>query len=331
MVHRNLKIGIVGCGALGSYYGACLVRAGHEVHFLLRTDYATVHRSGVLIRSFAGDFRVFPKCAWQPEEIGPCDLVVIGLKTTANREFSRLLPPLIGPTTLLLTLQNGLGNEEQLTSVASPEQIFGGLCFVCLNRVQPGVIHHIDHGNIVLGAFVSHAGGSARQLASYFEVAGVPCAVTDNLAQAHWEKLVWNIPFNGLGVAGSAGYEAVVGRQSQVGPSLRGCLTTDLLLQDPRWLALVRELMQEVIRAAQALGFALPDQLADEMIQRTGSMGPYKASTLIDYERRQPLEIESLFREPWRRARRAGVPTPRLAALCRLLEKMDPGRQAIGD
>src|SRR5437868_434432 len=102
-----MKIAVVGCGALGSYYGAKLCRAGHEVHFLLRSDYDVVRRHGVRVLSPEGDFHVQPKCARTPEEIGIVDLVLIGLKTTANDSFPKLLPPLIGEKTAVLTLQNG--------------------------------------------------------------------------------------------------------------------------------------------------------------------------------------------------------------------------------
>src|ERR1041384_8420781 len=100
-----MKIAVVGCGAVGSFYGAKLAQAGEELYFLLRTDYETVRRHGVRIRSPQGDFHVRPKCALRAEEIGNCDLVLIGLKTTANDQFSRLLPPLVGPQTAVLTLQ----------------------------------------------------------------------------------------------------------------------------------------------------------------------------------------------------------------------------------
>lgn len=319
---RRLKVAVVGCGAVGSFYGAKLARAGHEVHFLLRSDYEAVRRKGVLIRSPQGDFRVLPKPARRPEEIGPSDLVLIGLKTTANGEFGRLLPPLARKGTALLTLQNGLGNEEQLARLFPAEAILGGLCFVCLNRLEPGVIHHIDHGQIILGEFLRYPEPRTHDLAGAFRHAGVPCAVTDNLAQAHWEKLTWNIPFNGLGVAGAAGFDAVVGGELPSGRALGKCLTTDQLLADSRWARLVVELIQEVAAAARALGFQVPDGIADQQIERTRTMGPYKASTLLDFERGQPLELESLFLEPLRQAQRAGVAVPRLASLGRVLQQL---------
>ena len=319
-----LKTAVVGCGALGSYYGAWLCRAGQEVHFLLRSDFEAVRQRGVEIRSAAGDFRVHPMCARAPEEIGCCDLVLIGLKTTANHQFVRLLPSLIGPRTAILTLQNGLGNERQLAILFGPEKILGGLCFVCLNRLEPGVIQHVAHGKIVLGEFQGGPQPRTHELASLIRHAGVPCDVTDNLARTHWEKLVWNIPFNGLGVAGAAGYAAVRSGTVPANAAPGLCLTTDILLSDPLWEQLVRELMAEVIHTARALGLDISDEFAGEQIARTRTMGAYRASTLIDVARRQPLELESLFLEPLRQARQAGVPTPRLDALCAVLQQLNP-------
>jgi len=82
--------------------------------------------------------------------------------------------------------------------------------------------------------------------------------------------------------------------------------------------------MLEVIAAANALGLKIPETLADKQIERTRNMGAYKASTLIDFERRQPLELDSMFLEPLRQAKKAGVPAPRLSALCRVLTALDP-------
>ncbi|MGD0348784.1 MAG: 2-dehydropantoate 2-reductase [Verrucomicrobiota bacterium] len=320
-----MKIAVVGCGAVGSYYGARLCRAGQDVHFLLRSDYDVVRQRGVTIRSIEGDFQVQPRCARKPEKIGKCDVVLIALKTTANDQFPKLLPLLVGPHTAVVTLQNGLGNTERLARLFPPEQILSGLCFVCLNRLEPGVIRHMDYGLIELGEFQRPAGPRTQKLAAMFRDAGVPCEVTDNLAQAQWEKLVWNIPFNGLGVAGTAGYEALVNPQLPIAnhQSVGTVLTTDKLLADPRWEKLVRELMMEVIHTARAVGHEIPDSIAADRIARTRTMGAYKASTLLDFERRQPLELESMFLEPLRRAQSAGVPVPRLAALCEVLRQLE--------
>ena len=326
----HVKIAVVGCVAVGSYYGAKLARAGHEVHFLLRTDYETVRRQGVLIHSPPGDFQVRPRCAQSSGEIGVAELVLIGLKSTANERFAELLPPLVGPATAVLTLQNGLGNEEQLARLFPAAQVIGGLCFVCLNRIAPGVIRHLGYGQVVLGENQRPPDRRTYDLAASFREAAVACTVTENLARAHWEKLVWNIPFNGLGVASAAGFDAFVRPSGDSGPSALEphpstpgeCLTTDKLLADGRWARLVRELMLEVIAAARTLGYDVPEAFADQQIENTRTMGAYRASTLIDFERGQPLELQSLFLEPLRQATRAGVAMPRLATLCGVLENL---------
>lgn len=318
-----MKVAIVGCGAVGSFYGARLARTGAEVHFLLRSDYEAVVRDGVRIRSVDGDFTVRPRCARRPEEIGPSDLVAIALKTTANAVFPELLPPLVGPETRILTLQNGLGNEEALAELFPPEQIFGGLCFVCLNRTAPGVIRHLAHGHIVLGAFQRPPDAAAREIAALFEQAGIRVRVAENLERAHWEKLIWNIPFNGVGVAGMVGLDNLrAGRTPEQLPHDR-CLPTDVLLADPGWEGLVRDLMAEVIRAARALGHPVPFELAEVNLERTRIMGDYRASTLLDFEAGRALELEGLFLTPRRIAHRAGVDTPALDALCAVLTELD--------
>jgi 2-dehydropantoate 2-reductase len=323
-----MKIAVVGCGAVGSYYGARLCRAGQDVRFLLRSDYEVVRQKGVAVRSVAGDFHVWPGCARTPEEIGVSDVVLIALKTTANDQFPKLLPPLVGPHTAVVTLQNGLGNTERLARFFPPQQVLGGLCFVCLNRLEPGVVLHSDYGLIVLGEYQRPSGPRTRILEAMFRDAGVPCEVTDNLARAQWEKLVWNIPFNGLGVAGVAGYEALTNPSCHMSHVTchSAVLTTDKLLADPRWEKLVRELMMEVIRAARALGHEIPDSVAADRIARTRTMGAYKASTLLDFERHQPLELESMFLEPLRQAQSVGVPAPRLTRLCEVLRELDSSR-----
>ncbi|MEO7298174.1 MAG: 2-dehydropantoate 2-reductase [Verrucomicrobiota bacterium] len=318
-----MKIGVVGAGALGSYYGAKLHRDGQEVQLLLRSDYEVVRRKGLRIISDEGNFHTQPRCARTPEEIGGCDLVLVGLKTTANHQFAKLISPLVGEKTAILTLQNGLGNEAQLAELFGAEKILGGRCFVCLNRIEPGIVQHTAHGKIVMGEFRGWPEPRTHDIATMFRHAGIPCRVTENLEQAHWEKLVWNIPFNGLGVAGAAGYDAVIeGKLS--GKKISAGLTTNILLGEERWKNLVRELMEEVITTAQALGLKVKNSAADQQIARTQEMGVYKASTVVDFERGEPLELEAIFLEPLRQAQRMRVKTPRLEKLCAVLKDLNP-------
>ena len=324
------KIAIVGCGAVGSFYGAKLCQAGRDVHFLLRSDYEVVRENGVQIQSLNGDFHIRPVAAQSPGEIGPCDLVIVALKSTANHCLGELLTPLVGKHTALLTLQNGLGNEAVLAELFPAQPVFGGMCFVCLNRTEPGVIHHIAHGKIVLG----RRGGSPDELtaaiAELIRSTGIPVDVSPDLEKAHWEKLVWNIPFNGLGVAGAAGLDATLAGQLKTDQPIGPCLATDALLDNGPWEQLVTELMDEVIASGCALGHDLSPGLGEHQRNRTRVMKAYLSSTLIDFERGLPLELDALFRLPLGRAQAAGVETPRLAALCDLLTELDDRRKDSG-
>lgn len=321
-MRSSFKIAVVGPGAVGSYYGGKLAHAGYAVHFLLRSDYDHVRRHGVRIESPEGDLSVRPKVARQPGEIGVCDVVLVALKTTANSLFPELLQPLVGKQTAILTLQNGLGNEEALARIFPVEQILGGLCFVCLNRIAPGVIHHLAHGKIELGEYLRYPEPRTHDIGGALRHAGIPCAVRDNLEQAHWEKLVWNIPFNGLSTASAAGSEAFDDPPVEV--LRRGaCLTTEQLLADNRWLALVEGLMREVLAAARALGFAIPDALAEKQLANTRIMSAYRPSTMIDFEAGRPIELEALFLEPLRRAQAVGVRTPILERLVEVLHTLE--------
>jgi 2-dehydropantoate 2-reductase len=318
-----MKIAVVGCGAVGSFYGAKLFKAGYNVNFLLRSDYEAVKQNGIFIHSVDGDFQIRPPVANKPDQIGSSDLVLIGLKTTANSHFKELLEPLVTEHTLIVTLQNGLGNEEQLAAIFGEENILGGLCFVCLNRIAPGVIKHIAHGRIVLGEFKRKPQKRTYEIAEMFEKSGIKCEIAENLEKAHWEKLVWNIPFNGLGVAGVAGYEAVETGVFNPQRGLGSVLTTDIILADPRWEKILRELMREVIAIANAKGLDVSPDIEDEFVNRTRLMGAYKASTLLDFELGRPLELESLYLEPLRQAEAAGVNVPRLKSLCNILIELD--------
>src|SRR4029077_12843081 len=129
---------------------------------------------------------------------GPCDLVMIALKATNNEALLQLIPPLLHPRTILLTLQNGLGNEDFLARHFGANRVMGGLCFICLNRISPGLIEHLDYGHLNLGELTGVAKERTHNLAREVSQGGVECRVVDNLMEERWRKLVWNIPFNGL-------------------------------------------------------------------------------------------------------------------------------------
>ena len=298
------KIGIVGAGALGCYYGARLAKAGNRVEFLMRSDLAAVRAAGLRIRSPEEEFVLREvSAAASPAEIGPCDLVIVALKTTANGALETLIAPLLHERTAILTLQNGLGSDEELARLFGAERVLGGLCFICVNRIAPGEIVCLQPGSLSMAEFGRPASERLRAIAALFSAAGVRCQAGDDLAALRWKKLVWNVPFNGLSIAA-------------------GGMTTDKILEDGGLEAEVRALMAEVIEAAGRLGYAIPREFIDQQVAHTRPMGPYKPSSLIDFLNEQPVEVEAIWGEPLRRAQAAGVAMPRLALLYALLRRL---------
>jgi 2-dehydropantoate 2-reductase len=297
-------IAVVGAGALGLYYGGRLARAGNDVTFLARSDLDTLRTRGVVVKVTDGDFTLpHVKVAATPEEIGPVDLVIITLKATANDQLGRLLPPLLHEHTVVLNLQNGMGVDEAVVAVAGPERTLGGLCFVCVNRIDAGVAECTMPGHIVAGEFAGPARARTRAVAELFVKAGVKMSVSDHLAEVRWRKLVWNVPFNGLAVTG-------------------GGIATDAILKSPEMEAEVWRLMREVQAIAAAHGVTIPEDFVIEQVERTRPMGAYKPSTMLDYIAGKPLEVEPIWGEPLRRARAVGVPAPRLEALYTALKRV---------
>jgi 2-dehydropantoate 2-reductase len=299
-----MKVAVVGAGALGLYYGALLQRRGVETHFLLRRDYEAISRNGLQVYSINGDFHLPKVNAWRkPREIGPVDLVLVGLKTFANDHYAEMIAPLLGENSQILTLQNGLGNEESLAELFGAARIIGGVAFLCSNRGEPGVVHHLGAGRIILGEFQRLDRDRLDQLVRLFQQAGVDCKATDDLKRARWEKLVWNIPFNGL---------AALLQQS-----------VDRLLAVGATRKLVRELMLEVITAGNQQGLlkAIPESYADTMLEFTDNMGEYRPSMQIDREEGRQLETGAIFRKPLLFGAAQGVPMPRVEMLAALLEQ----------
>lgn len=200
---RDRSYAILGTGALGGYYGACLQRAGIDVHFLLRSDYEHVSKHGLIVESPDGNFTLPQVHAYSDVNKMPrYDVVAVTLKTTQNHLLPQLLPNVIKDDGVVLVLQNGLGIENEVAQIVGCDRVIGGLCFLCSNKVGAGHIRHLDYKEIKLGEYTPdyEPGGITqrlRQIADDFESAGIPIKLVE-LLLARWQKLVWNIPTMGF-------------------------------------------------------------------------------------------------------------------------------------
>jgi len=307
-------VAVIGAGAVGSYYGARLAEAGHDVAFLMRRDLEAVRAGGLHIESPDGDFHLeAPRVAASSAEIGPVDWVVCALKATAIEDVPALVGPCLGPDTRILVLMNGLGLEERFGAWFGRERIFGGLAFTCINRGEPGTVHHLDYGPVNIGHLLDDA-GELEEAAALWAGAKVVVTTAPSLLRARWEKLCWNIPFNGLCVAG-------------------GGITTDVVMGDPALREAARAAMEDVVAAGnadlEAAGASTRidgPAVVERMLAQTAAMGAYRPSTMIDFIEGRPMEVEAIFEAPIARARALDVPVPSMSMLGALVNVLDRTR-----
>jgi 2-dehydropantoate 2-reductase len=203
------RIGIIGSGAVGGFFGLLLARAGFEVHFLLRSEYSALVERGLFLRSQVyGDFHLEKVNGYRDASDMPaCDWLLVGTKSTGNAELPLLIARVAAPDAKVLLLQNGLAVEDQLRPfLPTSLHLIGGLCFVDTSLSAQGVIEQQAYGDVNLGYHSGPADGPKVRQAiveagtELFKAAQIKATVESDLALARWRKLVFNIPFNGLSV-----------------------------------------------------------------------------------------------------------------------------------
>ncbi|MCQ1056838.1 putative 2-dehydropantoate 2-reductase [Photobacterium sp. DNB23_23_1] len=289
---------VIGTGAIGGYYGARLHHGGHDVHFLLNSDYQFVRQHGLKVDSHYGDYSIPAdaiKAYNASEEMPKADVVIVALKTTQNHQLETLIRPLLTPNTLVLLLQNGIGGEQALTRLLNIEYTAGGLCFICSNKVGPGHIHHIDYGRLTLGVYGELGMPALTSVANDFHNCGVEVDVENSILDARWKKLLWNVPYNGL--------SAVLDTDTA---QIMACGET---------VSLVKAIMKEVCIAAKATGSTLDSSLIDIMLNNTAQMKPYLTSMLLDRRNGREMELQYMYKNVLDMAAEQGVDMPRTEAL----------------
>ncbi|CAI8710388.1 2-dehydropantoate 2-reductase [Pseudomonas sp. IT-P44] len=305
-------IGIIGTGAIGGFYGVMLARAGFDVHFLLRSEFSAVAEHGLHIDSAPhGALTLNPVQAYSSaEDMPPCDWLLVGAKTTSNAGLAPAIIQAAAPNAKVLLLQNGLDVEDSLRALLPDTlHLLGGLCLICVHRTGPGAITHQALGAVNVGYHSGPAGDEQARMAiveegaGLFRSAGIDSQAMANLQQARWQKLVWNIPYNGLSVLLGAG--------------------TTALMADADSRELIKALMAEVVRGAKACGHDMPAGYADYLFMMTEKMPDYWPSMHHDFLHKRPLELAAIYARPLAVAKAAGCELPRIDALYRSLSFID--------
>lgn len=305
-------IGIIGTGAIGGFYGVMLARAGFDVHFLLRSEFSAVAERGLQLDSAVhGALALNPVQAYSSaEDMPPCDWLLVGAKTNSNADLAPTILHAAAPGAKVLLLQNGLDVEDSLRELLPDSlHVLGGLCFICVHREGPGVVTHQALGAVNVGYHSGPASDEQARMAiveegaGLFRAAGIDSQAMPNLHQARWQKLVWNIPYNGLSV-------------------LLGASTTPLMA-DADSRELIKALMAEVVQGATACGHDIPAGYADHLFMVTEKMPDYWPSMYHDFLHKRPLELAAIYARPLAAAKAAGCELPRIEALYRSLSFID--------
>lgn len=295
-----MKIAVMGTGGVGGYFGGMLAQAGHDVTFIARGSHlAAIRDNGLQVKTVHGDFTVgpgrrtaVPLATDDPSDVGPVDLVLFCVKTYHTKEAGHAIAPLIGDDTVILSLQNGVDNEEKLAEMYGQAHVLGGVCYISSAIAAPGVIKQVSGPRtIVFGELDGSITPRAKRIHQAFHEAGIETTLSDNVQQALWTKFLFICALSGV---------ASVAR-SPVGA----------LVSTPETRELLRETMAEVEAVARARGVELEAGIVDQMMQTAESFTlETKPSMLVDVEKGNRIEIDALNGTVARLGAELGVPVP---------------------
>ena len=302
---------IVGAGAVGGYYGAKLARAGHDVVFTARgRNLEAIRDRGLRLESFEDPIAVSPVRALEtPRGESPFELILICVKAKDTEAALEDLRGAVSASTLVLSLQNGVENEERIERSLGIEPMVRGLAYVGVELVEPGIVRHSSGGTVVIGEPDDRPSSRLRGLEVLLRQASIEVVVPESISRAKWQKLAWNASFN------------IICALTRV--------TIGAALADSKGRRLVELAMREVEAVAEAQGIAFDPDHIPRMLQYAEQIGFVRPSTLQDREKRKPLEHEALTGAVVRFGERYGVPTPvnqTLDGLARLVSSEFEGK-----
>lgn len=306
-----MRICILGAGALGSVFGGLLAEAGHDVTLINRNaaHIAAIRASGLTLRSVGGQRNVRVEAATGTKGLRPVDLVIVLVKSQDTESAVLAARGIIGPETVLLSLQNGLGHEEILAEIAGRERVLGGKTYVGGGLLGPGqVVASATGKETIIGELDGANTPRVEALAKTFTEAGLATIVSLNIAGAMWDKLLVNVATGA--VAGITG------------------LTYGQLYAIPEIEATAIAAVSEAMAVARATGIALQttDPHAPWVKAAAGLPPDFKTSMLQSLEKGARTEIDFINGAIVRAGRRVQVPTPVNATLVALMKGVEMQR-----
>jgi 2-dehydropantoate 2-reductase len=301
---------IAGAGAIGAYIGSRMARAGYDVTLFARGPHLrAMQEHGVQVKGAEGDFVARPRIASSLEEVGPADVVFLGVKAHGLTQLAPQLKPVLGPHTTVVSTQNGIpwwyfhgfGGEWEgmslervdpgsvISSAIETHRVVGSIVYFATEITAPGVIQHIEGDRITLGEPDGTRSERNRRIADALIASGLRCPVTTRIRHEIWVKILGNASLNPV----SALTRATLGE----------------MLRDPEVRSLIRNIMQEVEAVSHKLGMELPVSV-DQRIAGAEKVGEHKTSMMQDLEAGRPIELEALVGAVVELGERVGLPMP---------------------
>jgi 2-dehydropantoate 2-reductase len=305
-----MRIAVVGAGGVGGYFGAKLARAGESVVMLARGRHLeAIRRDGIRVRSVpegesVAKVEAVESFAGQP----PVDMALFCVKSFDTRTAAEALRPAMGPSTGVVSLQNGVDNEDIIDEVLGHGVALGGAAYVFASIDSPGVIAHTFAGRIVFGEMNGRITDRATRLRDALARAGVPVELAANIRRGLWEKY--------LLISAQAGMTA-----------LSRC-PSGVLRETPELWRMYRLIVEELATLARAAGVTLADDVVDTVMKQAAAIAPDAYSSLHhDLTQGKRLELEALHGHAVRLGERLGVPTPMVFAVYAALKPHVAGRR----
>ncbi len=316
-----MKICVYGAGAIGGYFGARLARCGHDVTLIARGPHLeAMRKNGLRLISADDDFTVHPMCTDEPAEAGPQDYVIVTLKAHSVPAVAERMKPLLGPDTAVVPAVNGVpwwyfhkleGPWEgtrvetvdpggaQWTHIG-PERVIGCVVYPAAEVVEPGVVRHIALDRVPLGELDGTRSERALALSKALIEAGVKAPVRPRIRDDVWIKLWGNCAFNPVSVLTGG--------------------TLGEIAHDPATRAVARAMMVEARAIGEKLGARFPIDV-ERRIDGAAEVGDHKTSTLQDFERGRPMEIDALVAAVAELGRLVDIPTPTIDMIYALVRQ----------
>lgn len=304
-----MKIAIMGAGAVGSYYGGLLARAGHELTLIGRPAHVdAVRHGGLRLQTTSFDQTLALAASTEPQAVAGADWVLVCVKAGDTEAAAAAIAPHLRNGALVLSLQNGIDNAERLRSRLPRQHVQPVLVYAAVELAGPGHVRHHGRGELVIGAGPDSAG-----IAQVFGDAGVPVEVLDDLQAALWSKLLVNCAYNALSAITRLPYGRMI-----LGPGIE---------------ASMRDAVAECLAVARAEGVELRADSWERVRALADAMPTQQSSMAQDLARGRRSEIDQINGHVVRRGEVLGIPTPvnrTLHALVRLLEDGPPDKPNLG-